>query len=244
MSEFLRYPYDASAIDGVAPAARRARTLSNLAERLEVERLFLARARESDPEGLPFLDAHEQALAAIVATLREEEARALADDQPVPSPAPAEPMHRDQPPDRAVLSFRSFGRVDFDFARSDDRLVLNGFHRPERHGRWSGPQTLSIIDLDLPGLVAAGLDTIEVQFAMSVIGEPATTVRFFAGANLVPIGAVEWVTPNLARLSFDPLSPPPAGLRMLTREVRRVDKDPRLLGVSVERVSLLRCSSR
>jgi hypothetical protein len=239
-SDPLRYPLDTTTFDRVDGSRRGAITFSLAAERLDLERLRLETDHARSPDELQTLKEAAAALKPVVRMLRAAEAASLA-QLPESLPAPAAfPVGSPSRADPMIEGFRAFHRLTLDLASGDQSALFSNFHAPEGIGRWTGPGVVSRIGLDLDAFIEAGLRSIELEFAMTILGELPAVTKLLVGAKGAPMaeGMVRWSTKEIVRLQFEPADRPGHGLLIVTPETRQHPPDMRFLGVCLRYVRL------
>jgi hypothetical protein len=208
-------------------------TYSNLAERLDIEKQYVAFIAQQHAGANELLSAAQDVLAALVEKLRRAESDIVLNR--TPSTAENGPRVDVAPDDVIAVALRSFKACEIQFTTDKVPLRLSNFHNPDPLGRWTGPGLLSSFGIDLKRLRSAGLNAIEVEFCDSLVGPIQKSIRFLAGENLEPLPAVSvsWPTSNTVRLDFSDPNDRTGDLFLLTRSTRRKRPDARHRGVAI-----------
>jgi hypothetical protein len=216
----LRYPRIESQPASSSNVALKV-TYSNLAERLDIEKQYVAFISQQHAGANKLLSEAQGVLAALVEKLRRAESDIVLDrtssaaDRYSPENSPGVDV---APDDVIAVALRSFKACEVQFTTDKVPLRLSNFHNPDPFGRWTGPGLLSSFGIDLKRLRSAGLNAIEVEFCDSLVGPIQKSIRFLAGENLEPLSDPNDRTGDLF---------------LLTRSTRRKRPDARHRGVAI-----------
>jgi hypothetical protein len=233
----LRYPRVELQADDRGDAALKV-AYSNLAERLEIERQYVALLSQHYSGMNELLSETKDALEAIVDRLRRAESDIALDRtrSTIGDCWPEDTHGSDLAPDDVIAAaLKAFRTCEIQLTTSKVPLHLSNFHSPESFGCWTGPGLLSSFGIDLEKLRCAGLNSIEVEFGESLVGPLQECVWFLSGENLQPLAttAVSWPTRGTVRLEFSGTPGRTGDLFLLTSSTRRKRPDPRHRGVAI-----------
>ena len=157
---------------------------------------------------------------------------ATSEDEPVRPPLEAETVAR-----ICAAFSESSEPLELPLNTTEITPILYGFHAMENIGRWSGPSTTSMIALPLEALRNAGVARIRLclKFTSSY---GIQTVKILFGRDLVEYAEAVSVSGEDIVIDLDKIDKPADRIVLSMKRTHRHGKDPRQLGVMLEKLVL------